>query len=119
MTLCNVVLVHVNVPVEFESYHFQRPNPSYPHLELALDASDVVKLNTLPPASASRFPPEEKQLLSHADGVAVSEVVALYIRPQTCKRNTANDGLVGLAGAVSPLIVVVEPATQFGQPSVV
>jgi hypothetical protein len=98
------------VSVEVEAYHLQRPDPSYPHLELALDASDVIKLNTFPPASASRFPPEEKELLGHTDGIAIGKVVALDIGPQACKRNTADNSLVGLASTVTPSIVVVEAA---------
>jgi hypothetical protein len=92
------------------TYHFQRPDPPYPHLQLALNASDVVKLNTLPPAAASGFPPEEKQLLRHSDSVAVSKIVALDVRSQTRERDTADDGLVGLAGTMAPSVVMVEAA---------
>jgi hypothetical protein len=90
------------------TYHFQCPDPPYPHLELAFDTSDIVKFDTFPPAAASGFPPEEEQLLRHSDGVAVSKVVTLNVRSQACKSNAANDGFVGLAGAVTPSVVVVE-----------
>ena len=93
-----------------QTYHFECPDSPYPHLELALDTSDVFKLDTLPPAAASGFPPEEQQLLRHADRVAVSKVVALDIRSQAREGDTADDSLVGLAGTMTPSIIVVEAA---------
>jgi hypothetical protein len=93
------------------TYHFQRPNSPYPYLQLALDTSNVVKLDTLPPAAASGFPPEEEQLLRHSDSVAVRKIVALDVRPQTRERDTADNGLVRLASTVAPSIVMVEAAT--------
>lgn len=69
---------------------------------------DVVKLDAFPPASTGRFPPEEQELLSHTNGIAVSKVVAFDVSPEACKSNTANHRLIGLAGAVAPMIVVVE-----------
>jgi hypothetical protein len=94
------------------SYHFKCPHSPYPHFQLALDASDVVELDTLPPASASGFPPEEEQLLGHSDSITVGEVVALDVGPQACECNTADDGLVGFAGAVTPAVVVVEATAR-------
>jgi hypothetical protein len=96
------------------SYHFQRPNSPYPHLELALDTSDIVKFNAFPPAAASGFPPEKEQLLRHSDSVAVSKIVALDVSPQTCECDTADDGLVGLTGTVTPAIIVIETTVQCG-----
>jgi hypothetical protein len=97
------------------SYHFERPYPPYPHLQLALNAADIVKLNAFPPAATGGLPPEEEQLLRHPDSVAVSEIVAFDIRPQTGQRDTADDGLVRLAGAVTPLVIVIEATTQTSQ----
>lgn len=89
-------------------YHLERPDSSYPHLELAFHTPDIVKLNTFPPASTGRFPPEEQELLSHTDGIAVGKVIAFDVGPEACKSNTANHSLVGLAGTVTPVIVVIE-----------
>lgn len=89
-------------------YHFQSPDPSDPHLELALHSSDVVELDTFPPASAGGFPPEQKQFLGHTDSVAVCEVVTFDVGPQTRKSDTTNDSLVRLSGTVAPVIIVVE-----------
>jgi hypothetical protein len=94
------------------TYHLKRPDPSYPHLELAFYAPDIVKLNAFPPASTSRFPPEEQELLSHTDGIAVGKVVALDVGPEACKSNTADHSLVGLSSAVTPVVVVVEAARK-------
>lgn len=63
------------------TYHFERPDPSDPHLQLAFDAADVLELDAFPPASASWLPPEEKQLLGHTERVAVGEIVALDVGP--------------------------------------
>lgn len=90
------------------AYHLKRPDPSYPDLELAFYTPDIVKLNTFPPASSSRFPPEQQELLSHANSVTVGNVVALDVGAQACKSNTANDSLVRLSSAMAPKVVVVE-----------
>jgi hypothetical protein len=66
----------------------------------------VFEVNTLPPASTSRLAPEQKQLLSHADGVGVG--LATDISTQTGKSNTADNSLVGLAGTMTPGVVMVE-----------
>lgn len=93
---------------EDKTYHLQSPHPPNPHFQPALDTSYVLELDPLPPTPPRRFPPEEKQLLRHAEGVAVREVVALDVGAQASQRETAYDGLVRLAGAVAPLVVVVE-----------
>lgn len=90
------------------TYHLKRPNSPDPHLEFALNSTDIVELDALPPASSRGFPPKEKELLSHADCVAVGEVVALDIRTQTSKCNAADNSLVRLASAMSPAVIVVE-----------
>jgi hypothetical protein len=90
------------------TYHLERPNSSYPDLKLAFYTPDIVKLNTFPPASASGLPPEQQQLLGHADSIAVREVVTLNIGPQTCKSNTTDDSLVRFSGAMTPMVIVVE-----------
>lgn len=91
-------------------YHLQRPHPSDPHLQLALNPPDIVELDAFPPASASRFPPEEQQLLGHSDSVTIGKIVALDVGPKTCERDAADDCLVRLTSAVTPLIVVIEAA---------
>jgi hypothetical protein len=95
-------------PKEGQTYHLQSPHPPDPHFQPALDTSYVLELNPFPPASPRRFPPEEKQFLRHAEGVAVREIVALDVGAQASQRETAYDSFVGLAGAVAPLVVVVE-----------
>lgn len=89
--------------------HLQRPHAPDPHLELALDALNIVQLDALPPAAPGGFPPEQEQLLRHADGVA-AHFVAADVAAQPRQGQAADDGLVGLAGAVAPAIVVVEAA---------
>jgi hypothetical protein len=110
MTLCAVVSIARRMHKLEHTYHFQCPDSPYPYLQLALNASDVVKLDTLPPATASWFSPKEKQLLRHSDSVTVSKIVALDIGPQTRKCDAADDSLVRFAGAVAPSIVMVEAA---------
>lgn len=61
------------------TYHFERPDSPDPDLELAFNTLDIIELNSLPPAPPSRFPPEQEQLLGHADGVAVSKVVSFNV----------------------------------------
>jgi hypothetical protein len=95
-------------------YHFQRPDPPYPDLQLALDASHVLELHAFPPAATGGFPPEEQQLLRHSDSVAVSKVVAFDVSSQASEGDAADDSLVGLAGTVSPSVVVIEAATKRG-----
>ena len=112
MTLCDELATELTGHGTRDVYHFKRPDSPYPDFELALDASDVLKLDTFPPAAASRFPPEKKQFLRHSDSVAVSKIVALNVGPETCKRNTADDGLVGLASAVTPAVIVVKTTAR-------
>ncbi|CAF3642287.1 unnamed protein product [Fusarium graminearum] len=87
--------------------HLKGPYPSDPDLEFALNASNVLELNALPPASASGFAPEEEKLLGHANSVG-THLVASDIAAQTGKCQTANDSLVGLTSTVAPSVVVVE-----------
>lgn len=114
MTLCGPMLAKVKdfLPSKADTYHFQRPDPPYPYLELALDASNVLKLHSLPPAATSWFPPEKEQLLRHAYSIAVSVFVALDVRPQARKSDTADDSFVGFTGTVAPSIIVVETTTS-------
>jgi hypothetical protein len=112
MTLCRGS-VSVNEDIGNSSaYHLQRPDSPDPHLQLALDAADIVELNALPPAAACGFPPEQEKLLRHPDGITVGRVVALDVGAQACERNAADDGLVGLAGTVTPEVVVVEATVE-------
>lgn len=101
----------ISPSTESNHAHLQRPHSADPDLELALDAFDIVQLDTLPPASSSGFPPEEEQLLRHADGV-VAHFVASNVAAQPSEGQTADDGLVRLASSVTPLVVVVEATTQ-------
>lgn len=98
---------------ESNNAHLQRPHPADPHLELrtGLETLDVLKLDALPPAPTSRLAPEEQKLLGHADSIA-AHLVALNIGTQTGEGEGADDGLVGLAGAMAPTIVVVEAAVS-------
>lgn len=111
MTLCAPRLAKSrHLIIRANTYHFQRPNPPYPHLELALDTSNIFKLDSFPPAATSWFPPEKEQLLRHSDSVAVGIFIALDVGPQTRKSNAADDGLVGFTSTVAPSVVVVETA---------
>lgn len=98
--------------------HFKRPDSPDPDLQLALHALNVVELNTFPPASPCRLAPEKKQLLCHSDGVAVSGRIATDVGAQASKGNGADDGLVGLSGAVTPGVSAVE-ATEMMSANVI
>ena len=93
------------------TYHLERPDSSNPDLELAFYTPDVVKFNAFPPAAASWFPPEQQQLLSHADSVAVGQIVSFDIGPQARESDAADNGFIGFSGAVAPVVIVVEAAT--------
>jgi len=90
-----------------DNTHLQSPDSSDPHLELPLHAVDVVELYALPPTSPGRLPPEQQQLLCHAHSV-VAHFVTTDVTAKPCEGKTADDGLVRLAGAVSPLVVVIK-----------
>lgn len=87
--------------------HLQRPHPPDPHLQLSLDPIDALELNALPPASPCGLAPEEEEFLCHANGVA-AHFAAADVSTETSEREGADDGFVGLVGAVTPVIVVVE-----------
>jgi DNA topoisomerase VI subunit B len=90
------------------TYHLESPNPPDPDFQLALNAPDILQLDTFPPASTCRLPPEQKELLRHPHGIAISKVVSFDVCAKTCESNTADNSLVGLPGAMTPFIVVVE-----------
>lgn len=56
------------------TYHLQRPHPTNPYLELSLHTLNVLELDSLPPASSCRLPPEQQQLLRHSHCVAAGQV---------------------------------------------
>ena len=91
--------------------HLERPHPPDPNLEFdsLRHALNAVELDTLPPAPPGRLAPEEEQLLRHAHGIA-AHLVAADVGPQARKGEAADDGLVGFACTVAPLVVVVEAA---------
>lgn len=99
-----------NASPEADDAHLQRPHPPDPHLELALDALDALQLDALPPAATGRLAPKQKQLLGHTHGVA-THLVAPDVTTQTGQCQAADHGLVRLASAVAPVVVVVEAAT--------
>jgi hypothetical protein len=90
------------------TYHFQGPHSSNPDLQSSINALDVIKVNTFPPATTGRLSPEEQKLLSHTDSVVVEIVATLDIGPQTSQSNAADDGLVGLTSAMTPSVLMVE-----------
>lgn len=92
---------------EANDAHFQRPDPPNPDFKTPVDALDIVKVHAFPPAPAGRLAPEQQQLLRHAHGV-VARIVAADVAAQPGERETADDGLVRLAGTVAPLVVVIE-----------
>ena len=92
-----------------ETHHLQRPNPPYPNLQLPFYAFDLVQLHAFPPTSPRRLPPKQEQLLRHTHRVVVRQrLAALDVSSQSRKGEAANDGFVGLAGAVAPTVLVVE-----------
>lgn len=95
-----------------ETHHLKGPDSADPDLECAINAVDILKINTLPPASASGLAPEQKQLLCHTDSVGVG--VTTNISAETSQSDTAYDGLVGLSSTVTPGVVVVEAAVNKG-----
>lgn len=92
---------------EHGTHHLQSPHSPYPNFQLSLHAVHVVELHTLPPAPARGFPPEEQQLLCHADGVAVRRL-ATDVGSQPGERDRADDGFIRFGGAVAPDVGVVE-----------
>ena len=114
MTLCSELaplLIHLSNADKY-THHLEGPNSPDPHLELPFHAPHVVELDTFPPAPSRGFPPEEQQLLRHAHCVAVGEVIALDVGPQTGQRNAADNSLVGLTGTVPPLVIVVKTTAR-------
>lgn len=104
-------MFEISPSTESNHAHLQCPHSADPDFKLALDAFDIVQLNTLPPASSSGFPPEEEQLLRHADGIA-AHFVASNVAAQPSEGQTADDGLVRLTSSVAPLVVVVETTAK-------
>ena len=93
--------------------HLQGPDPSNPYFEFAFYAPDILQFNTLPPAPSGRLAPEEKEFLCHTDGIAICQIVAFDVRSKACKGNATDNGLVWLAGAMSPSVIMVETASVF------
>lgn len=91
--------------------HLQRPHPSNPHLELALHALHVVELDTFPPAATGWLAPEKKQLLRHADGIT-AHIVPADVAAEAGEGKTADDGFVGFAGAVAPVVFAVKASVS-------
>jgi hypothetical protein len=87
--------------------HLQRPHPSNPYLQLALNTLDVVQLDALPPASPRWLAPEQQQLLRHTHRIA-THLVTADIAAEARKSQAADNSLIGLACAVSPLVLAVE-----------
>lgn len=54
--------------------HLQRPDATDPHLQLALNALNILELDALPPASPGRLTPEQKQLLGHTHRISTHVV---------------------------------------------
>ena len=93
------------------THHLQRPNPPYPNLQPPFYTLDLVQLHAFPPTSPRRLPPKQEQLLRHAHRVVVRQrLAALDVGPEAREGEAADDGLVGLAGAVAPAVLVVEAA---------
>lgn len=88
--------------------HLKRPHSPDPHLQWSFHAFDILEVDALPPTSTRRFPPEEKELLCHADRVAVAGVSTADIGSEACECQTADDSFIGLSGAMTPAVVVVE-----------
>ena len=89
-------------------YHFKRPHSPNPHLQLARDSFNVLELNALPPASTSGLSPEQKQLLRHANSVAVGCRITANVRAQARERDRTYDCLVGLGGTVTPSVCTIK-----------
>ena len=90
ITLCSPTKISKAMPIangmspEDKTYHFQGPDPPNPHLQLPLDALDIVELHTLPPAPPRGFAPEEEQLLGHTHGAAICQIfIAFHVRAET------------------------------------
>lgn len=90
-----------------KSHHFQSPYTSDPDLDLSFDALHIIELNTLPPASPSRLPPEQKKLLGHTNCIVVGQVSA-DVGAQLGKGETADNCFIGLRCTVAPLVLTVE-----------
>ena len=98
--------------------HLQRPYPSNPHLQSALNAFNIFQLDAFPPTPSSGFPPKQKQFLCHCRRCICCNIV----RPRCCawsdvgakagESNRANDGFAGLMGTMAPHVVAVK-ATKY------
>lgn len=112
ITLCARLVSRVNRANKGTiSYHLQGPYTSDPDLDWALNAFNVIKLDALPPAAAGRLAPEQKKLLGHSNGIVVGQVSS-DIGAEFSQGKTANDCLVGLCGAVTPLIFAVKSTAR-------
>lgn len=94
------------------SYHLKRPDPPDPDLELSLNAFNVIQINTFPPAASGWLPPEQQQFLCHAYSVGIRSGITADVGTEAGKGDAADDSFLWFAGAVAPLIVVVETAAR-------
>lgn len=89
------------------SYHFKRPHSPNPDLDWPIDPFDIVQLDSFPPASSGGFSPEEQEFLSHTYSVVVRQITS-YISAKFGQSKAADNCLVGLRGAVAPLISAIK-----------
>jgi hypothetical protein len=78
---------------------------------LAFHSFYVVQINTFPPATARRFSPEEKELLSHANSIIIRKITS-NVSAKLGESQTADDCLVGFWSPVSPLVLAIESTAQ-------
>lgn len=89
------------------AYHFKRPHSPNPDLNWPIDPFHIVQLDTFPPASSGGLSPEEQEFLSHTYSVVVRQITS-DISAKFRQSKAADDCLVGLRGAVAPLIFAIK-----------
>jgi hypothetical protein len=89
------------------TYHFKRPHSPNPHFYFAFDPIDIFEFDTLPPASAGWFSPEQQEFLCHADCIVIRQITS-DVGAKFSQRKAANDRLVRFGSTVTPPVVSLE-----------
>ena len=74
--MCSEGLVEYTAVV---TYHLEGPHSSDPDFQLAFNTFDALQVDAFPPAPPGWLPPEEQQLLCHADGVRSAGSITLDV----------------------------------------
>jgi hypothetical protein len=97
----------IHLKFKEKTYHFERPHPANPDLDLTINTLNIVKVHTLPPAAASGLSPEQQEFLGHADSIVVRKITT-DVGTKLGQSQTADHRLVRLWGAVAPVILAIK-----------